>query len=123
VGRVVTLVLQAPEYAVLPEYAVRAWPASRTRAARDARVGAGDRFGPRPQRAWLVRSSVRPEAGRRQPQRDSRVQRVLEPERGDQAQIGGMPWTHTGMRIGMRPASQMKSMAGTDTRTQPCEAG
>ena len=36
----------------------------------DLRTNGGpDRFGPRPQRAWVVRSSVGPEARRRQPQR------------------------------------------------------
>src|SRR6186997_1963523 len=30
-----------------------------------------DSFGPRPQCAWLVSSSVRPKAGRRQPQRET----------------------------------------------------
>ena len=33
--------------------------------------GVSDRFGPRPQRTWMVRSSVRPKAVRRQPQRDT----------------------------------------------------
>ena len=33
------------------------------------------------------------------------------------------PWTQTGMCIGMMFVSQMKSIAGIDTRTQPCEAG
>ena len=34
-----------------------------------------------------------------------------------------LPWTQTGMPIGIRPVSQMKSIAGTVTRTQPCDAG
>ena len=38
-------------------------------------------------------------------------------------QTGGVPWTQTGMPIGIRSVSQMKSIAGTVTRTQPCEAG
>ena len=33
------------------------------------------------------------------------------------------PWTHTGMCIGMMFDSQMKSIAGIDTRTHPCDAG
>ena len=32
-------------------------------------------------------------------------------------------WTQTGMRIGIRLLSQIQSIAGTLTRTQPCEAG
>ena len=34
-----------------------------------------DRFGPRPQGTWMVRSSVGPEGRRRQAQRDSRAER------------------------------------------------
>jgi hypothetical protein len=41
-----------------------------------------DRFGPRPQRVWMVRSSVRPEAGRRQAQRDTPSEWSLRNERG-----------------------------------------
>ena len=33
------------------------------------------------------------------------------------------PWTQTGMPIGIRLVSQMKSIATVVTRTQPCEAG
>ncbi len=37
---------------------------------------------------------------------------------------GGIwPWTQTGMPIGIRSFSQIQSIAGTLTRTQPCEAG
>ncbi len=32
-------------------------------------------------------------------------------------------WTQTGVRIGMTPLSQIQSIAGTLTRTQPCDAG
>ena len=33
------------------------------------------------------------------------------------------PWTQTTVRIGIRSAPQMKSIAGTLRRTQPCDAG
>ena len=33
------------------------------------------------------------------------------------------PWTQTGVWRGMMFDSQMKSIAGIDTRTQPCDAG
>ena len=40
------------------------------------------------------------------------------------AQVGpSAPCTHTGMPIGIRSVAQMKSIAGSDTRTQPCDAG
>ena len=39
------------------------------------------------------------------------------------AYTGSSPWTQTGIDIGMMPDSQMKSMACTVTRTQPCDAG
>jgi hypothetical protein len=32
-------------------------------------------------------------------------------------------WTQTGVSSGMMPVSQIQSIAGTLTRTQPCEAG
>ena len=32
-------------------------------------------------------------------------------------------WTQTGESIGIRLVSQIQSIAGTLTRTQPCEAG
>ena len=38
---------------------------------------------------------------------------------GDQAPS----WTQTGMPIGIRLLSQIQSIAGTLTRTQPCDAG
>ena len=38
--------------------------------------------------------------------------------------LGQAPsWTQTGVFIGMMPLSQIQSMAGTLTRTQPCDAG
>ena len=40
--------------------------------------------------------------------------------------VGGAvqpPWTQTGVRSGMMPLSQIQSIAGTLTRTHPCEAG
>ena len=36
---------------------------------------------------------------------------------------GIWPWTQTGMCIGIRFQAQIQSIAGTLTRTQPCEAG
>ena len=41
---------------------------------------------------------------------------------GGALRVGGQECTQTGVRIGMRSVSQMKSIAGTLTRTHPCEA-
>ncbi len=38
------------------------------------------------------------------------------------AQVGIWPWTQTGMSIGMIPDAQIQSIAGTLTRTHPCDA-
>jgi hypothetical protein len=45
------------------------------------------------------------------------------PRRESGGYEGICPWTQTGMSIGMMPESQIQSIAGTLTRTQPCDAG
>ena len=57
------------------------------RGAREVGDGGSDGFGPRPQRAWMVRSSVGPEARRRQPQRDT-AERATSSERARRLSAG-----------------------------------
>jgi len=49
--------------------------------------------------------------------------RELMPESAKLGRVQAPSWTQTGVSSGMMPISQIQSIAGTLTRTQPCEAG
>mgnify|MGYP001813766106 CR=1 FL=1 len=71
----------------------------------------GVRVGPRAQRADDGKH-------RRSLTRTGRDHRSADRDRSDQPS-----WTQTGVSIGITPLSQIQSIAGTLTRTQPCDAG
>ena len=92
-----------------------------------ARDASGRRFS---QQVFQVRvTACHPKSGDTNPEKDACVTAknsrhvTVKSHKGQSGSLGIWPWTQTGMPCGISSDAQIQSIAGTLTRTQPCDAG